>query len=71
MGEINKKNKTEDDEEDGADGSNEISPEYEEAVGYEKCKDDKKDPDEDFGSPPAILQSRSFGTSILDTNEQE
>lgn len=44
MGEVDEKNKTEEDENRGSDEGNVIAPEHEEAIGDEEGDRDKEDP---------------------------
>lgn len=53
MGEVDKQNETEEDENCGSDEGNVIPPEHEETVGNKEGNHDEEDPQENLRTPPS------------------
>lgn len=55
MGKVYEEDKTEEDEQCGADEGYVVAPDHEEAVGDEEGCNDEYEPQEDLGTPPAVV----------------
>lgn len=66
MCKVDKEDKAKEDEYCGADERNVISPEHEETVRNEEREAKEDKPEEDFGTPPTVLNGRAFITCISD-----
>ena len=55
MRKVNEEDETEEDEYGGADEGDVVAPEDKEAVRDEEGDGDEDEPDEDFGTPPSVL----------------
>lgn len=71
MSQVNQENETKKQEQDSADQSDIIAPDNEEAIRNQEGNDNETDPSNQFGSPEAILNSRSLVARVLDADQQE
>lgn len=71
MRQINQEDKADQEEEDGANQSNIIAPEDEEAVGNEEGNDDETNPGRQFRTPETILNCGSLIPGAVDANEEQ
>jgi hypothetical protein len=63
---VDEEDKAKEDEYCGADERNVISPEHKETVRNEEREAKEDKPEEDFGTPPTVLNGRAFITCISD-----
>lgn len=69
--EINEQDKSDKEEEDGADKSDIVAPDGEEGVGNQESDDDEANPCDQLGTPEAVLDSRSLVSGVADSDEEK
>jgi len=70
MGQIDEQNEPEQQEKDGSDKSDVVSPCDEKGVGNEEGEDDEGEPGEDLGAPESVLDGGSLVPRRVDAEEE-